>query len=303
MVLFVFVATLVFTASFVAGEYDVRLGSGASDYQGRVEVLVNRKWGTICDDQFGLKDAHVICRMLGFPGALLTRDRAYFGTGRGRIWKLNCTGAEDDIADCKLSVAPANQCGHGEDVGVECYRPEPPPPVRLTCPYNQTCNNNARKRGPDPGECTPSVHVEGIVEVYYNERWWPVSADEWDDEDVNVVCGQLGYPVSFGTVTRLTDISSRVVSRRQKNQFKKTHLKNVILQGLSCTGTERGLSLCPHHGWGPFDNPGGEAATARCGFHPHPSCDGKCHQVSEATCGDNEITQNINNCKFAICLP
>ena len=283
MVLFVFVAAILFTSSFVVGQDDVRLGNGASDYQGRVEVLVNRKWGTICGDQFGLKDAHVVCRMLGYPSAILARDRAYFGPGRGRIWKVNCTGVEDDIADCKFSMASANVCGHGEDVGVECYRPQPSPPVRLTCPYNKTCNNIARKRGPDPGECTPSVHVEGIVEVYYNEGWWPVSADEWDDEDVNVVCGQLGYPVSFGTVSKLIDLLPRKVrvSRQQKNRFKRTHLRKVTLQGLGCTGTERDLSLCPHHGWGPFDNPGGKVATAKCGFHPHPSCDGgECQQVS-----------------------
>ena len=263
--------------SIAAFPVDIRLVNSDADHQGIVEVLVNRKWGRICGDDFEEKNAHVICRTLGYPSALFSHDNIYYGQGRrGKVWKLNCTGEEDKILDC--DVVRSDHCSDQQrHVGVKCQLS---PPVRLTCPYNQTCNNNARKRGPDPGECTPSVHVEGIVEVYYNERWWPVSADEWDDEDVNVVCGQLGYPVSFGTVTRLTDISSRVVSRRQKNQFKKTHLKNVILQGLSCTGTERGLSLCPHHGWGPFDNPGGETATARCGFHPHSTCLGENHQVS-----------------------
>ena len=264
----------------LAAKDDIRLRNGTTDYQGRVEVLVDRKWGTICSEGLGTKDAHVICRTLGYPSARVAHDNNFYGKGRGKVWKVNCTGEEDSIFDC--GVTEDNKCTHRKDVGVECYRSQPSPPVRLTCPYNKTCNNIARKRGPDPEECTPSVHVEGIVEVYYNGRWWPVSADEWDDEDVNVLCGQLGYPVSFGTVSKLTKMLPKGVhvGRRQKKRFRESHLQKVTLRGLTCTGTERDLSSCPHHGWGPFDNPGGEVATARCGFHPHPSCDGRCQQVS-----------------------
>ena len=33
---------------------------------GRLEIFVNDEWGTVCYDGFGLHDASVACRVLGF---------------------------------------------------------------------------------------------------------------------------------------------------------------------------------------------------------------------------------------------
>ena len=42
-------------------------------------------WGTICDDSWDLRDARVVCRMLGFDGAFDAPGSARFGQGSGRI--------------------------------------------------------------------------------------------------------------------------------------------------------------------------------------------------------------------------
>jgi len=44
---------------------DVRL-AGGSTYEGRLEIKIAGKWGTICDDSFSNVDAGVACYMLGY---------------------------------------------------------------------------------------------------------------------------------------------------------------------------------------------------------------------------------------------
>ena len=48
----------------VTGE--VRLQDGPNVREGRVEVCINNAWGTVCNDQFGVKDAIVVCTQMNF---------------------------------------------------------------------------------------------------------------------------------------------------------------------------------------------------------------------------------------------
>jgi len=52
---------------------DLRLARGSvtrSSYSsGRLEIYINGRWGTVCDDSFGFTDGNVAYRQMGFTGA------------------------------------------------------------------------------------------------------------------------------------------------------------------------------------------------------------------------------------------
>lgn len=108
----------------------VRLAGSSVQSQGRVEVLYNGQWGTICDDYWDISDAHVICRMLNYSGATFAVRNAYFGRGSrsSPIWldSVKCRGDESTIAACRHDGWRQNDCYHSEDAGVVCWTESAP---------------------------------------------------------------------------------------------------------------------------------------------------------------------------------
>ena len=92
--------------------------------QGRVSLFYNGQWGTVCDDEWDMNDAHVVCRMLGYPKALAITTESVFGGGAQDepIWldEVNCTGNEDTLAACPHVGWGNSDCDHTEDAGVIC---------------------------------------------------------------------------------------------------------------------------------------------------------------------------------------
>lgn len=104
------------------GEGSVRLVGGAGPCQGRVEILHGGLWGTVCDDDWGLPDAAVVCRQLGCGAALAATTNAFFGYGTGHILldNVHCEGGEPRLAVCLSLGWGVHNCGHHEDAGALC---------------------------------------------------------------------------------------------------------------------------------------------------------------------------------------
>ena len=102
-----------------AGITKTRIVGGPSRSSGRVEVLHNGEWGTVCDDDWDDADAAVVCRSLGYSGGTAFA-KSYFGRGSGRIWisKVKCLGTESELGQCPHSAWGDHRCDHTEDAGV-----------------------------------------------------------------------------------------------------------------------------------------------------------------------------------------
>ena len=89
---------------------------------GRVEMFHEGVWGTICDDNWDLADANVVCKQLGFPGAREALLGNQVPNGNGKIWldEVQCTGNERWLSNCLHNDLGINDCGHHEDAGVQC---------------------------------------------------------------------------------------------------------------------------------------------------------------------------------------
>ncbi|XP_072182170.1 uncharacterized protein [Diadema setosum] len=107
----------------------VRLVGGPNEKEGRVEIFCDGLWGTMCDYGLDLKEAHAVCRQLGYPRASAYFTNAHFGQGSGPIWLdhgVYCpTGNENSLLECfrlpwGCYHSAWSSCGHDDDVGVRC---------------------------------------------------------------------------------------------------------------------------------------------------------------------------------------
>ncbi|XP_068434399.1 deleted in malignant brain tumors 1 protein [Clinocottus analis] len=203
------------------------VGPGATHCSGRVEISYNGVWGTVCDDEWDLEDADVVCRHLGCGTALRDPLPAQFGAGTGQIWldDVHCSGNESSLTECQHRGFGTHNCGHNEDAGVICSGPQ----IRVV----------------GPG----ATHCSGRVEISYKGVWGTVCDDEWDLEDADVVCRHLDcgtalrdpLPAQFGAGTG-----------------------QIWLDDVHCSGNESSLTECQHRGFGTHNCEHNEDAGVIC---------------------------------------
>ena len=58
---------LIAISEISAAEGDLRLADGPTSSEGRVEILTNATWRTVCSDGWDQLDTNVVCRQLNLP--------------------------------------------------------------------------------------------------------------------------------------------------------------------------------------------------------------------------------------------
>ncbi|XP_041914807.1 lysyl oxidase homolog 2A [Alosa sapidissima] len=226
-------------APTTAPKIQLRLaGDHRKHYEGRVEVYYNGEWGTVCDDDFSIYAAHVVCRELGFLEAVSWSPSSKYGRGEGRIWldNVHCTGRERSLAECPSNGFGVSDCRHTEDVGVVCSAKRIPGFQYISAVDNHVESLNVqveevriralysmRKRVPI---------TEGFVEVKEGGKWRQICDEEWSGMNSRVICGMYGFPGEKGYNTR----PYKLLARKRKI----TYFGFLV----NCTGNEDHLTGC-----------------------------------------------------------
>ncbi|XP_009472625.1 PREDICTED: soluble scavenger receptor cysteine-rich domain-containing protein SSC5D [Nipponia nippon] len=200
------------------GPFPVRLAGGPSRCAGRVEVQHDGHWGTVCDDDWGLPDAAVVCRQLGCGTALAAPPGAWFGEGLGPIWLngVRCRGTEERLALCRHRGWRPHVCAHEEDASA-------------------VCSGTSLPGGPTMRLVGAAGRCAGRLEIFHAGHWGTVCDDLWGLPDAAVVCRQLGCGDALDA---------------PRAAFFGEGTGPIWLDDVRCQGNESSLLECPASPWG-----------------------------------------------------
>ncbi|XP_047361055.1 uncharacterized protein LOC124953555 isoform X3 [Vespa velutina] len=241
-------------------DYAIRLAGSDNFDEGRIEVKVWGIWGQVCDDGFGMINAGVICKELGFPlGALEIKPGGFYGNldppNRFMVDQLKCRGNETSLRECDFEGWGVHNCQPEEAVGVVCktavdscqegyWKCENSPeciPIAFICDEVADCSDYSDESDEHcnaPFEIrlvNGSSPLEGRVEIRHHGIWGTVCDDDFSAATARVICRSLGYGG---------------VAKAKKDSFFGPGQGPIWLDEVSCRGNETQLKYCYHNHWG-----------------------------------------------------
>ncbi|XP_019852771.1 PREDICTED: scavenger receptor cysteine-rich type 1 protein M160-like [Amphimedon queenslandica] len=204
----------------------VRLVGGVSSNEGRVEILRNGVSSSVCDEGWGLPDAEVICRVLGYPRASRTLAGSWFGKGEGAVWSgVDCTGNEASLSFCPNNTGSTSSAcnSHSNDASVVCSSSSSVSQTFLCADGDVRLTKNGM---------ILEGQSQGRLEICVGGEWGRVCIGGWGYEEAALVCRQLGFRVEGA-------------SRISSSQFGFGY-RPILIDTLQCTGLESSLLQCGH---------------------------------------------------------
>ena len=79
-------------------------------------------WGSVCDTNWGISEAQVVCRQLRYPDTIAAPKDSTFGFGSGIILldHVSCMGIEDELSHCHHDGWGQHGCDVMNEAGVVC---------------------------------------------------------------------------------------------------------------------------------------------------------------------------------------
>ncbi|XP_072745020.1 uncharacterized protein [Anoplolepis gracilipes] len=255
-------------------DYDIRLAGANNSYEGRIEVKILGQWGQVCDDGFGMINADVICKELGFDlGALEVRAGGFYGNldppTRFMVDQLKCRGNETTLRECDFNGWGIHNCQPEEAVGIVCktavntcqeghWKCDNSPtciPTPFICDEVVDCPDRSDE---SPEHCDApfelrlangSSPMQGRVEVRHHGVWGTVCDDDFTNATAAVICRSLGYGG---------------IAIAKKDGFFGPGQGPIWLDEVFCHGNESQLYRCEHNHWGQHNCDHNEDAGVIC---------------------------------------
>ncbi|NXG89076.1 C163A protein, partial [Stercorarius parasiticus] len=195
------------------GADELRLSNGTGPCSGRVEIKHEEEWGTVCDGDWTIEDAEVVCKQLQCGSAVQALNRAPFGEGTGPTWlyRVDCRGDESALWNCSHTGWGAFTCPHYFDTGVVCSG---------FSGLHLTGGGTA---------------CSGHLEVKQEETWATVCFSHMDFKAASVICNELEC--------------GQAVDILRGTHFGDRH-ELIWQEEFHCVGNETRLAHCPripHH--------------------------------------------------------